>query len=171
MSMTAARPMDPLQWLGLPFLACVVGTVILAVPLRVAGLQLPEPVFALVPVFSWAMLRPAILAPFGVLMLGLFLDIFWGGPIGLWALSLLVAYGVVFFLRSMLAGQSQLMMAVWYLATCALAFGAAFLFTVMDVGGAPSLVAILWQFLATIVLYPLAARLIDRFEDADVRFR
>jgi rod shape-determining protein MreD len=28
-----------------------------------------------------------------------------------------------------------------------------------------------WQFLATVVLYPFADRLIDRFEDADVRFR
>ena len=33
------------------------------------------------------------------------------------------------------------------------------------------LVAMGWQFLATIVLYPFAQRLIDLFEDADVRFR
>jgi rod shape-determining protein MreD len=35
----------------------------------------------------------------------------------------------------------------------------------------PSLVSASWQYLATIVLFPFAHRLIDLFEDADVRFR
>ena len=34
-----------------------------------------------------------------------------------------------------------------------------------------SFIAVGWQFLATIVLYPFAHWLIERFEDADVRFR
>jgi rod shape-determining protein MreD len=35
----------------------------------------------------------------------------------------------------------------------------------------PSLLAVFWQFLVTTLLFPFAHRLIDRFEDADVRFR
>jgi rod shape-determining protein MreD len=31
--------------------------------------------------------------------------------------------------------------------------------------------AVAWQYLATILLYPFSHRLIERFEDADVRFR
>jgi rod shape-determining protein MreD len=166
-----AGPMDPWRWIGVPVLLCVGGTVILATPVRLWGLQAPEPVFAMAPVFGWAMLRPTMAAPFAVLALGLFLDLFWGGPMGLWALSLLVAYGAVFSVRTLLIGQSQLMMAVWYGATCSLAFGAATLFTILDVNEAPDPLAVLWQMLATVVLYPFASRLIDRFEDADVRFR
>jgi rod shape-determining protein MreD len=41
----------------------------------------------------------------------------------------------------------------------------------LDTQNAPSLVSLAWQFLATVILYPFADRLIDRFEDADVRFR
>jgi rod shape-determining protein MreD len=49
--------------------------------------------------------------------------------------------------------------------------GAGYLFTMLQVKGAPDPIAVAWQFLATVVLYPFADRLIGRFEDADVRFR
>jgi len=45
------------------------------------------------------------------------------------------------------------------------------LYPVRVVRAAPGLVGVAWQFLATAILYPFAHRLIDRFEDADVRFR
>ncbi len=48
-------------------------------------LQLPEPVFPMAPAFAWAMIRPSVLAPLVLLVMGLFLDLLWGGPIGLWA--------------------------------------------------------------------------------------
>jgi rod shape-determining protein MreD len=41
----------------------------------------------------------------------------------------------------------------------------------LDSRSTPGVVALAWQFVATIVLYPYAQRLIDLFEDADVRFR
>ena len=171
MSLAAARPLSWWRWLGAPMLLCVAATVVFAAPLRIVGLQAPEPVFPMVMAFAWPVIRPSVLAPFCLMAMGLFLDIFWGGPMGLWALSLLIAYGVVLTARSALVGQSQAMLLFWYGATAALALGAAFLVTMMDVHAKPSLVAIGWQFLATLVLYPLAYRLIDRFEDADVRFR
>ena len=45
------------------------------------------------------------------------------------------------------------------------------LLTMLEAKVAPDLVSVCWQALATILLYPFADRLIDRFEDADVRFR
>ena len=50
-------------------------------------------------------------------------------------------------------------------------FVAGYLFVMLDSKSSPGLLPTAWQFLATIVLYPFAQRLIDRFEDADVRFR
>ena len=38
-------------------------------------------------------------------------------------------------------------------------------------GSFPDPLSVGWQFLATILLYPFSHRLIERFEDADVRFR
>jgi rod shape-determining protein MreD len=171
MSLSSARPLDPWRWLGVPLLMALAATILFAAPIRIFGLPLPEPVFALVPTFAWAVIRPAVLAPFLVLAMGLFLDLFWGGPLGLWGLSLLIAYGVALFSRSMMTGQSRVMMSIWYATVCAFAMVAGYLFTMLDSLAAPSLLAVFWQFLATLLLFPFAHRLIDRFDDADVRFR
>ena len=170
MSLAAGR-LDPWRWLAVPMLQCLGATLLFAVPLRLFGWGLPEPVFCMAPTFAWAVIRPSVIAPFAVLVMGLFLDIFWGGPLGLWALCLLVAYGAVLGARNMMVGQSRPMMWAWFAVACALAEGAAFLVTQLDVRATPNLLAMLWQFLATILLYPFAHRLIDRFEDADIRFR
>ena len=170
MSLTAAR-LDPFRWLGLPMLACIVAALLLAAPVRVFGLRLPEPVWAMVPAFAWAVIRPSFLAPFAVLVMGLFYDAFWGGPLGLWVLSLMLVYAGVVLARSILVGQSKLIMWLWYAGMTAVAMGAGYLFCMIATATAPNPMSVLWQYLVTAALYPLADRLIERFEDADVRFR
>lgn len=169
--MSSARGLDPWRWLGVPLLQVLVATVLFGVPLRVFGLQLPEPIFPLAVVFAWAVIRPSVLAPVAILLMGLFLDLFWGAALGFWELNLLVAYAVILAARSIMAGQSQAIMWAWYALVTALAMGTGYLVAMLDVKSAPSFVPVLWQFLATIVLYPFAHRLIELFEDADVRFR
>ena len=172
MAFQAARPLDPLQWLGLPALLCVVGAILFTIPTKILGLvHLPEPVLAMVPAFAWAVIRPSILAPVALLALGLFQDLLWGTPLGLWAVSLLIGYGVILWSRSMLTGQSGAVLWIWYGAMTVLVMAAAYLLTMLNGGSPPNLWAVAWQFLPTVLLYPFAHRLIDRFEDADVRFR
>jgi rod shape-determining protein MreD len=171
MSLSAARPLDPWRWLAAPALIAIGATVLFAAPIRIFGLALPEPVFALAPAFAWAVIRPSVLAPFGVLLLGLFLDLFWGGPLGLWALSLLLVYAMALAMRSMMSGQSRIMMWAWFASAVAIAMLGGYLVTMLDSLAMPSLIAVFWQFLATVLLFPFAQSLIDRFEDADVRFR
>src|SRR5690606_34643987 len=88
---SAARPLDPWRWLGIPLIHVLAATVLFGIPLRVFSLQLPEPIFPMAVVFAWAVIRPSVLAPGGVLVMGLFLDLFWGGPLGFWALCLTFA--------------------------------------------------------------------------------
>jgi len=171
MPTNVARQLNPVRWLGGPFLICALGSLILAAPIRVYGLQLPEPVFALVPAFAWAMIRPSVLPPFALLLLGLYDDWLWGTPTGLWPACLLAAYAPVLMLRSVLAGQSFIAMWIWYACACALAFAVGAYLLTLDAGSVPSLVAVGWQFLVTAALYPFAHALIERYEDADVRFR
>ena len=167
----AARPMNPIGWLGLPMLAAILATIALATPIRIFGLALPEPVFPLVLAFAWALIRPSVLPPFALLLLGLFLDVFWGGPQGLWPLCLLAAYASVLAVRRLITGHEFVVVWAWYGAATAAAFGVGFALMSMAAGEAPSLFALGWQYLATLILYPLAHRLIERYEDADVRFR
>lgn len=171
MSGGAARGLAPWRWLGIPMLLAMAITFIFALPLRFWGLGLPEPVFALPLAFAWAVIRPSMLGPVAVMILGLFLDFLWGAPTGFWAVCLLLPYGVVLAARSILAGQSQLMMWLWYAACTVLALGSGYLLTMLDTQTHPDPVTVGWQFLATVVLYPFANMLIERFEDADVRFR
>lgn len=163
--------LDPIRWLGLPALLCALASLLLAMPIRVLGLQLPEPVFAMAPAFAWAVIRPSILPPFVLLALGAFLDILWGAPVGLWPLVLLTLYAPVLAARPFLIGQDFAVLWGWYVAACALAFGTGYAIVAARYGVAPNLVGLGWQFLATAALFPLSWRLIERYEDADVRFR
>ena len=171
MPVKTARPPDPLRWLGLPILVSVGVTMLLALPVRIFGLALPEPVFPLVAVFAWALVRPAFLAPFAVLLLGLFLDLFWGGPMGLWGLSMLAAYVAVLWTRPIVIGQPYLVVWVWYAGAVAVAMLMGFMISEIRSGSMPSLVSVGWQYLATAMLYPLSHELMDRFGDGDTRLR
>lgn len=171
MSRSATRPLDPLWWIGLPMVLALVGTLVFLLPIRPFGLRLPEPVFAMVLAFAWAVIRPSVIAPFALLAMGVIMDILWGSPLGLWSLALLIAHGVIFSVRSVLAGQSLGVMWVWYGAACMVAELAAYLLTQILAQAVPNLISAGWQILATVLLYPFAHLLIDRFEDADVRFR
>jgi rod shape-determining protein MreD len=169
--LSAVRSLEPWRWLGVPMLQALGATILLGIPIRLWGFQLPEPVFPMAAVFAWGVIRPSVLAPLAIVAMGLFLDIFWGGPLGLWALCMLIAYGVVLGARSMTAGQSRGALWIWYGVVTALAFAAAYLITGLRDEAMPSLLLTGWHYLATIALYPFAYRLIDMFEDADVRFR
>ena len=150
---------------------CIVGTLSFALPLRVATLQLPEPVFGLVPAFAWAVIRPSVAPPLALLVLGLFQDLLWGTPLGLWALCLLGLHAVILLARASLSGQSFWVLWGWYGTGCALAFGIGAAFETMAAGTVPNMLGVAAQWLVSAALYPLANLLIDRYEDADVRFR
>jgi rod shape-determining protein MreD len=153
-------------------LLCVGATVVLATPIRIFGLALPEPIFPLAAAFAWAVIRPSVLPPFALLILGLFLDVFWAGPQGLWPLSLLTAYAAVLWARRLILGQDFLMMWMWYGLVCAAAIGVGYLVMSFAVRAAPNLISVaLMYYLPTLLLYPFAHRLILTYEDADVRFR
>jgi rod shape-determining protein MreD len=168
----SARPMTPIGWLGLPMLACVAGTLLLATPVRPFGVSLPQPIFPLAAAFAWAQIRPSVLPPFALLALGLFLDVFWGGPQGLWPLCLLTAYAAVLFGRRLITGQDVIVVAAWYAGATLLAIGVGVGLMILATGATPNLIAVGWMYvLPTLLLFPFAHRLVQRYDDADVRFR
>lgn len=167
----AVRVVGPVQWILYPALIAFAVTLLLATPLRVFGLSLPEPVAPLVLAFAWPLIRPSIMAPVVLGALGLFLDILWFTPLGLWALSLLSVYGAVLAARAFLSGQDTMMLFVAYTAACAGAFLIAYLVVSALAANPPSLLAVLGQIVPTLLLFPFANAMIERFDDGDVRFR
>ncbi|MFJ6023747.1 hypothetical protein ACIQC9_04005 [Brevundimonas sp. NPDC092305] len=167
----AVRVVGPEQWILIPALIVIAATIVLAIPMRVFGLSLPEPVLPMLLAFAWPLVRPSVLAPLVLAALGLFLDLFWGGPLGLWPLVLLVVYGVILAARNILAGQESIFLFLWYAGGCLLAFLIAWLAVSSISGSMPSLWAVLLQVLPTLALFPIALFMLDRFDDGDVRFR
>ncbi len=167
----AVRVVGPTQWIVYPALIVLAATLLLATPIELFGLKLPEPVLPMVLAFAWPLIRPSMAAPAALLLVGLFLDLFWGGPVGLWSLCLLAVYGAVLASRNLLAGQEVRVLFGWYgLATLG-AFLMAYLIVTVRAGNAPSVLALLGQMLPTLLAFPAAAWLIERFDDTDVRFR
>jgi rod shape-determining protein MreD len=167
----AVRVVGPMQWIIYPTLITAAVTFLLATPVKVFGLSLPEPIIPLVLAFAWPLIRPSIIAPVMLMVLGLFLNFILGGTLGLWSLALLAVYTVVLFARSFLIGQDTVILFVWYAACCGLAFTVAYIITTVIAGRPPSLLALVGQVLPTLLLFPFADRMIERFEDGDVRFR
>jgi rod shape-determining protein MreD len=167
----AVRVVGPMQWIVYPALITVAAVIVLQTPVELFGLHLPEPVIPMVLAFAWPLIRPSVLAPVVLVGLGLFLDIVTYGPLGLWGLALLAIYSVVLASRSFLAGQDTAVLFVWYAACCALAFLLAYVVMVFITRTPASLIAVFLQILPTLLLFPFAHRLIERFEDGDVRFR
>lgn len=166
----SVRVVSPMEWVVYPALAAVLLTIVLATPLRIFGISLPEPVFPLVLAFAWPMIRPSFLGPVVLFALGLFLDLFWGGMLGLWPLCLMAVYGGILAVRTFMAGQSTLVNFLLYVGSLLLAFFMAYLVTALRIGNAPSFFALLGQVLPTLLLFPAADWLMQKFDDNDVRF-
>ncbi len=171
MARRPSQPLQPWRWIGVPTLISLALTIAFAAPLRIFGLAAPEPIFPVALAFAWAVVRPSLLGPLVLLLLGLFQDLFWGGPMGLWGISLLLAYGLALLGRSLMVGQEIEVVGVWYLGSVLTAVLAAFVLTLISSHTIPNLVSVLWQFLATAVLFPLVQRILSEFRDADIRFR
>jgi rod shape-determining protein MreD len=165
-----ARPVSPTGWILLPAAAAFAAAFVFATPVRFAGLQLPEPVFALVPAYVWALERPSAVAPMALAGLGMGLDLLWGTPLGLWSCGLLAAYAAIFLIRPMLAGQEFWVLGGAYVAACAAAFLIGLTLVSLKAGRVPDLIGVGAQFLVTVLLYPFAWKLAERYESAEMRY-
>ncbi|MDQ1153674.1 hypothetical protein [Brevundimonas sp. SORGH_AS_0993] len=167
----AVRVVGPLEWVVYPSLAAIAATVVLATPIQLFGLRLPEPVIPMVLAFAWPLIRPSMFAAVTLFVVGLFLDLFWNAPLGLWPLCLMAVYGGLLMSRNLLAGHEGLVRLGWYVACTLGAFGLAYVVVTARAGNAPSLTAVFGQIAPTLLLYPLANWMIERFDDGDIRFR
>ena len=165
------RVVGPLQWIVYPALTAIAVTVLLAIPLRLFGLNLPEPVFPIVLAFAWPLIRPSMTAPAVLFALGLFLDLFWNAPLGLWALSLMAVYFVVLMSRNLLAGHEGLIRFGAYAACTLGAFALAYMIVAVRAANAPAILPLVAQIAPTLLLYPVANWMLERFDDGDIRFR
>ncbi len=167
----AVRVVGPLQWIVYPALLVLAATVVLGTPLQLFGLHLPEPVIPMILAFAWPLIRPSMLAPAVLFLIGLFLDLFWNTSLGLWALCLMGVYGTVLLSRNLLAGHEGLIRFGAYAACTLGAFFLAYLVVTMRATNATAILPLVGQVAPTLLLYPIANWMLERFDDGDIRFR
>ncbi|GGZ30241.1 hypothetical protein [Asticcacaulis endophyticus] len=167
----AQRMIGPLDWIGWPALGVLAATIVLATPMKVFGLYLPEPVLPLALAFAWPLIRPSYVAPLVLALMGAFLDYFWGAPLGFWTLSLMIVYGVIFLLRGYMVGQDMMVIAGLYGVAVIGFFILTTLMATIDSGMVPRLISVFEQALATFASVFLVLWLLESYVHADVRFQ
>lgn len=167
----ASRVITSWDWIFAPALMCIGLTIVLATPLRLWGLVLPEPVSAFVLAFAWPLIRPSFIAPLALAGLGLFLDLFWGAPLGFWTLSLVLVYGGLLLARSYIVGQdSMLVFGIFMLVELGFFLFATLAMT-LYAGAVPRLWGVVEQMFATSLLFPFVLILLERFVQTDLKFK
>jgi rod shape-determining protein MreD len=91
---------------AIPFCCAVLCAILANVPVSVSGGIVPPPVLALMPVYYWCLVRPDLMPPFAVLIIGILQDLLSGSPPGVWTVSFVAAYALVDRERESFAGLS-----------------------------------------------------------------
>ena len=141
----------------LPFVSAALLVVLVNLPISVTGGLFPSPMLALAAIYFWSLVRPDLISPFPVLILGLLEDLLSGGPPGLWAAGFMAAYAVVDRQRENLAGLAGPAAMAGFAAIMALAAAATYALTLVVYQRLPPLAPVLLAGLITVVLYPLVA--------------
>jgi len=145
---------------SIPVLCSLLGVAITNLPFSILGSWIPSPMYALMPIYFWCLVRPDLMSPGWVLLIGLGHDVFSGEPIGVWAASFVVTYAVIDKQRDAFAGLSGwgaiLGFATATLIACATHYTITSLYfwKLMAVGGS------IREFAVTSVLYAVALPLL-----------
>ncbi len=91
---------------AMPVLFGLIGVVITNVPVSLIGVWIPSPMYALMPVYYWCLVRPDLMSPGWAFAIGVVFDVLSGGPPGIWAASFVATYAAIDRQRDAFAGLS-----------------------------------------------------------------
>lgn len=128
-----------------------------AVPLPIPGYAVVVPLFSLCAVYFWAINRPQALPPVVVFALGLIEDVLAGTSLGLHAVMLLLAYGMVISQRRFFIGKSFGVIWWGFMLVALIAIVTAWLLASIASGTVIRPGSAGFQFLLTLALYPVTA--------------
>jgi rod shape-determining protein MreD len=89
-----------------PFAFALLGVVLSNAPVSLLHGLVPPPMFSLMPIYFWCLVRPDLMPPFIAFAIGVLEDIFSGAPPGAWTLAYVATYALVDRERDAFAGLS-----------------------------------------------------------------
>jgi rod shape-determining protein MreD len=158
------RDIDAFHWV-VPFASSVVAVFLSVMPLHLPGLTVATPAFVLMAIYHWTLYRPDLVAPSGLFILGLLLDLLDGTPyIGISPLIFLALRGLVLIGGPRIANQPFSIVWAGFLGAAAVAAALEWLIvsilTLMPLAPRPSI----FQFLVTAAAFPLAGYVLAQLQ-------
>jgi len=90
----------------IPVLFGLIGVAMTNLPFSALGSWVPSPMYALMPIYYWCLVRPDLMTPGWALLIGVAHDVVSGEPPGIWAASFVAIYAVIDRQRDAFAGLS-----------------------------------------------------------------
>jgi rod shape-determining protein MreD len=142
---------------GVPLASGLLGVLIANVPVSILGGLVPAPLFGLVPVYFWCLVRPDLMTPAVAFSIGFAEDILSGGPPGIWTLAFVLTYALLSRQRDSFAGLSGLAAVLGFAAAATFACAVAY-FTVVGLNllsglHLPPLVPVVSELMMTVLFY------------------
>jgi len=90
----------------IPVLFALLGVIITNVPFSVFGNWIPSPMYALMPIYYWCLVRPDLMTPGWAFLIGAAHDVISGEQPGVWAAAFVATYAAIDKQRDAFAGLS-----------------------------------------------------------------
>lgn len=141
----------------LPLFLGLALVVLVNLPMSLTGRLLPAPILALAAVYYWVLVRPDLMPPVAVFLVGLLEDVLSGGPPGLWAAGFLAAYYLADRQRETLAGLSGIGAILGFAGSMLFAAATAYALAWAVYWRSAPLAPLLLETIITVMFYPLVA--------------
>jgi rod shape-determining protein MreD len=138
---------------AIPFILGVIGILIANFPVSLMGGRVPPPLFVLMPLYFWTLVRPDLMRPLAVFALGLLQDLVSGSPMGVWTLSFVAAYAIVDRNRDTFAGLGGIYAILGFATAAFIACGSAFTIVTIYFWRWSSIVPLATELAMTVLFY------------------
>ena len=140
-----------------PFLCSVIAVALANMPVSLLGGLVPPPLFALMPVYFWCLVRPDLMPPALAFAIGILEDLFSGGPPGVWAAAFVATYAVVDRQRDTFAGLSGIGAILGFAAAMLVASITAYIIVSIYYGLLPPIAPLVVEIAVSVLFYVPAA--------------
>ncbi|MDE2466232.1 MAG: rod shape-determining protein MreD [Alphaproteobacteria bacterium] len=137
----------------IPALIGLLVVVLANLPVEPLGGWFPVPLFALMPVYFWGLVRPDLMPPAVAFGLGVLQDLLSGGPPGIWAAAFVAAYALLDTQRDSFAGLSGLGAILGFGLSMVVAGLTAYFVSAFYYWQLPPMMPLLLEIVASIVFY------------------
>ena len=137
----------------IPVMFGIVGAFVDNVPISIMGPWIPSPLFSLMPLYYWCLVRPDLMTPAWAFLIGATEDILSGGPPGVWAASFVATYAIIDRQRDAFAGLSGLGAMLGFATAALVACGTAYIIMLIHQWSLLPLTPVLGTFAMTVLFY------------------